>query len=83
MDHILWSQPAAALLTGAPAVQLIRWAQSSFPATQPGGVVDNAPLMVAPVVNIPSEYLAMEAEAATRRNESLPDDFDVNDLASH
>ena len=24
MDHILWSQPAAALLTGTPAVQLIR-----------------------------------------------------------
>lgn len=41
MDHILWSQPAAALLTGAPAVQLIRWSQSSFPATLPGGVVDS------------------------------------------
>lgn len=28
MDHILWSQPAARLLTGSPAVQLIRWSQS-------------------------------------------------------
>src|SRR6056297_1047776 len=33
MDHILWSQPAAALLLGAPAVQFIRWSQASFPAT--------------------------------------------------
>lgn len=83
MDHILWSQPAAALLTGAPAVQLIRWAQSSFPATLPGGVVDSAPLMTAPTVAIPPEYLAMEADASARRNESTPDDFDVNDLTSH
>lgn len=83
MDHILWSQPAASLLTGAPAVQLIRWAQSSFPATLPGGVVDSAPLMRAPEIAIPPEYLAMEAEAATRRHERNPDDFDINDLASH
>jgi nitrous oxidase accessory protein len=32
MDHILWSQPAASLLLGAPAVQLIRWSQATFPA---------------------------------------------------
>lgn len=83
MDHILWSQPAAALLTGAPAVQLIRWAQSSFPATLPGGVVDNAPLMTAPNITIPPEYLAMEAEAVLRRNESEIDDFDIDNLSSH
>lgn len=83
MDHILWSQPAAALLTGAPAVQLIRWAQSSFPATLPGGVVDSVPLMTAQAVTIPPKYLAMEAGAALRRNESSFDDFDINDLASH
>jgi len=83
MDHILWSQPAAALLTGAPTVQLIRWAQSSFPATLPGGVVDSAPLMVAPAVIVPNEYLALEADAATRRKESTLDDFDINDLTSH
>ena len=45
MDHILWSQPSAKLLLGAPAVQLVRWAQSEFPALLPGGVVDSAPLM--------------------------------------
>lgn len=83
MDHILWSQPAATLLTGAPAVQLIRWAQSSFPATLPGGVIDSAPLMTAPVVTIPTKYLAMEADAAAGRNERTADDFDINDLTSH
>jgi len=83
MDHILWSQPAASLLTGAPAVQLIRWAQSSFPATLPGGVVDSAPLMTAPTVTVSPEFLAMEAEAILRRTESNLDDFDVNDIASH
>jgi nitrous oxidase accessory protein len=83
MDHILWSQPAAALLTGAPAVQLIRWAQSSFPATLPGGVVDSAPLMIAPALTVPNEYLALEADAAARRKEGTIDDFDINDLTSH
>ncbi len=48
MDHVLWSQPAARSLLGSPAVQLIRWSQSAFPATLPGGVIDRAPLM-APV----------------------------------
>jgi nitrous oxidase accessory protein len=45
MDHVLWSQPAAKLLLGSPAVQLVRWAQAAFPALLPGGVVDNHPLM--------------------------------------
>jgi nitrous oxidase accessory protein len=83
MDHLLWSQPAAALLTGAPAVQLIRWAQSSFPATLPGGVVDSAPLMRAPTITVLPKYTAMEAQAAARRNESDLDDLDVKDFASH
>ncbi len=83
MDHILWSQPAAALLTGAPAVQLIRWAQSSFPATLPGGVVDSAPLMIAPTIAVSPEYTAMEAEAVARRDESDLDDFDLDDIATH
>lgn len=83
MDHLLWSQPAAALLTGAPAVQLIRWAQSSFPATLPGGVVDSAPLMTAPTITVLPKYTTMEAQAAAHRNESDLDDLDVNDFASH
>ncbi|WP_113912799.1 nitrous oxide reductase family maturation protein NosD [Roseovarius dicentrarchi] len=83
MDHILWSQPAASLLTGAPAVQLIRWAQSSFPATLPGGVVDSHPLMRAPAFDVSPEYTQMEADAVANRDESDSYDFDVNDLATH
>lgn len=45
MDRVLWTQPAARLLLGSPAVQLIRWAQRAFPAALPGGVIDRAPLM--------------------------------------
>lgn len=45
MDHVLWTQPAAKLLLGSPAVQLVRWSQSTFPALLPGGVMDSHPLM--------------------------------------
>ncbi|MCK0140587.1 nitrous oxide reductase family maturation protein NosD [Aliiroseovarius sp. F47248L] len=47
MDHVLWTQPAAKLLLGSPAVQLVRWSQSAFPALLPGGVIDSNPLMQA------------------------------------
>lgn len=45
MDHVLWSQPAAKMLLGSPAVQMVRWSQSAFPALLPGGVIDSHPLM--------------------------------------
>lgn len=45
IDRVLWTQPAAALLVGSPAVQLLRWAQRQFPSLLPGGVVDSAPLL--------------------------------------
>ncbi len=45
MDHVLWTQPAAKLLLGSPAVQLVRWSQAAFPALLPGGVMDSYPLM--------------------------------------
>ncbi|WP_068116834.1 nitrous oxide reductase family maturation protein NosD [Tropicimonas marinistellae] len=45
VDHVLWTQPAAKLLLGSPAVQLVRWSQSAFPALLPGGVIDSHPLM--------------------------------------
>ena len=48
MDHVLWTQPSAKLLLGSPAVQLVRWSQSAFPALLPGGVMDSNPLMQAP-----------------------------------
>ena len=46
VDRILWTQPSARLLLGSPAVQLVRWSQSSFPALLSGGVIDGHPLMV-------------------------------------
>lgn len=48
VDRVMWTAPQARLLVTSPAVQVIRWAQSRFPATLPGGVVDSAPLMAPP-----------------------------------
>ncbi|PRY83203.1 nitrous oxide reductase family maturation protein NosD [Donghicola tyrosinivorans] len=45
IDQLVWSQPAARLLMGTPAVQLIRWSQSRFPGLLPGGVIDSHPLV--------------------------------------
>lgn len=53
VDQILWTQPAAKLLIGSPAVQLLRWTQSQFPTLLPGGIVDTAPLMHAPTLSTP------------------------------
>ena len=47
-DQILWRYPSAKLLMNSPAVLLLKWAQSAFPALHPGGVVDSAPLMKLP-----------------------------------
>ncbi len=48
MDQVVWRAPAAKLLLNSPAVQVVRWAQSQFPAIHPGGVIDTAPLMAPP-----------------------------------
>lgn len=50
VDKIVWAHPAAKLLLNSPAVQVMRWAQSQFPALRPGGVVDTAPLMTPPAM---------------------------------
>lgn len=83
MDHILWSQPAASLLMGAPAVQLIRWGQKHFPASLPGGVLDSAPLMRPVLVPVPDHIAAMEAEAMTAARNRKNDDDTLDPLASH
>ena len=83
MDHILWSQPAAALLTGAPAVQLVRWSQKNFPATLPGGVLDSFPLMSPLTIPVPPDVAAMEAKVAGRWAQGTYDDIDVENLGSH
>lgn len=51
VDVVVWTAPLAKLLLNSPAVQVIRWAQSQFPALHPGGVVDTAPLMAPPAGN--------------------------------
>lgn len=83
MDQILWSQPAASLLTGSPAVQIVRWSQRDFPATLPGGVRDSAPLMRPLTIPVPLEILAYEAEAAGRWTEGNYDDTDADNLQAH
>lgn len=48
VDQVIWKYPAARLLLGSPAMQMLRWAQSEFPTLHPGGVRDSAPLMRPP-----------------------------------
>lgn len=55
VDKIVWAHPAAKLLLNSPAVQVMRWAQSEFPALRPGGVVDTAPLMQPPALPAPEK----------------------------
>lgn len=50
MDQVIWRAPAAKLLMASPAMQILQWAQSAFPAVLPGGVIDPAPLMTPPHV---------------------------------
>lgn len=66
MDHILWSQPAASLLTGSPAVQLIRWSQSNFPATLPGGILDSHPLMAPITIALAPDWAKAAADVGDR-----------------
>lgn len=50
VDRIVWAYGAAKLLLNSPVVEVLRWAQSQFPALHPGGVIDSAPLMTAPPI---------------------------------
>lgn len=45
IDQLVWTQPMAKLLLGAPAMQLISFSQSRFPGLLPGGVTDSHPLL--------------------------------------
>lgn len=83
MDHILWSQPAARLLMGAPAVQLIRHAQADFPATLPGGVLDSAPRMTAVEIAVPPAVARLEAEAIAALQNGARTHEDIDPLESH
>ena len=83
MDSILWSQPGASLLLGSPAVQLIRWSQSSFPATLPGGILDSHPLMAPIEIRLPADIAAMEAETAGRWLKDQSYDADIDAEQTH
>lgn len=83
MDHILWSQPAARMLTGSPVVQLIRWSQSSFPATLPGGVIDSHPLVQPVAIAVPPDIARLERDAAPAWTEQGEDDGEFDPLRGH
>ncbi|SEL04836.1 nitrous oxidase accessory protein [Roseovarius nanhaiticus] len=83
MDHILWSQPSAALLMGAPAVQLIRWSQSSFPATLPGGVLDSHPMMAPVEIAVPDDMAELAEQSAGRWRNGKTNDEEFDPLATH
>jgi nitrous oxidase accessory protein len=83
MDHILWSQPAAKLLLGSPAVQLVRWSQAAFPAILPGGVTDSHPLMQPVEIPVPERIAALETAARPDWMHSEAMDADPDTLAGH
>ena len=83
MEHLLWSQPAAALLLGSPAVQLIRWSQANFPAILPGGVVDSFPLTVPLVIEVPEDLALIESQTRPAWLDESPDDDDSDSLDGH
>lgn len=83
MDHILWSQPAAKLLLGSPAVQLVRWSQAAFPAILPGGVVDSHPLIGAPEIAVPEHIAAMERDSRPDWLFMRTDNADLDPVTGH
>ena len=73
IDQIIWRAPVARLLMNSPAISIVKWAQTQFPAVLPGGVVDSKPLMKPYVAKIQTRYQAMKdellKEAETRQSE--------------
>jgi len=59
IDQVIWRAPSARLLLNSPAVSVVRWAQTQFPAILPGGVVDSAPLMRLPDTPTMRKYEAV------------------------
>ena len=59
IDQVIWRAPSARLLLNSPAVAIVRWAQTQFPAILPGGVMDSAPLMKPPVTSTLNKYEAL------------------------
>jgi len=59
IDQVVWRAPNARLLLNSPAVSIVRWAQSQFPAILPGGVIDSAPLMGIPATPTLKKFEAL------------------------
>jgi len=59
IDQVVWRAPSARLLLNSPAVSIVRWAQTQFPAILPGGVIDSAPLMAPPDTHTLRKYEAI------------------------
>ncbi|WP_417250912.1 nitrous oxide reductase family maturation protein NosD [Castellaniella sp.] len=59
IDQVIWRAPNARLLLNSPAVSIVRWAQSQFPAILPGGVIDSTPLMAQPITPAWIRYEAL------------------------
>lgn len=60
IDQVVWRAPSARLLLNSPAVAIVRWAQTQFPAILPGGVMDSAPLMAPPDTPTLRRYEAIQ-----------------------
>lgn len=60
IDQVIWRAPVARLLLNSPAVGVVRWAQSQFPAILPGGVIDSAPVMKMPITPALKKYREMQ-----------------------
>ncbi|MYN12809.1 nitrous oxide reductase family maturation protein NosD [Pusillimonas sp. TS35] len=56
IDQVIWRAPSARMLLNSPAVAIVRWAQTQFPAILPGGVIDSAPLMTRPTPSTLKKY---------------------------
>lgn len=48
IDQVVWRAPSSRILLNSPAVAVVRWAQSQFPALLPGGLIDSSPIMKMP-----------------------------------
>ncbi|PMC18693.1 nitrous oxide reductase family maturation protein NosD [Oligella urethralis] len=48
IDQVIWRAPSSRILLNSPAVAVVRWAQSQFPALLPGGLMDSSPIMRMP-----------------------------------
>ena len=46
----------------SPAISIVKWAQSQFPAILPGGVIDSKPLMKAGSNKTTTKYEAMKEQ---------------------